>query len=164
MKRAKRRYEYKPRQPDTQLHRRRSYEIDEEIQSRKMPLGELIRRGAPFTDEQRALMAEMADRLTTPKKRGGQKKTVLSPKEEIERRAAKIVARMLNHESRRKANGSLEDGVLDELIDRVLDLLGEDGWLDDLRLAPHELDLMRENVRSALTHGKRSRARIPPSR
>jgi len=128
-----------------------------------VPLGDLIRRGAPFTDEQRALMAEMADRLTAPKKRGGQKKTYFSPKEKIERLATRMVAKMRDHDTRRKANGALEDGVLDELIDRVLSQLGEDGSLHGLDIDDHHATLMRENIRSVLTHGKRDKSRTPPS-
>ncbi len=161
----KRRFSYQQRASSTIETRLRSYKVDEDIRKR-VALGDLIRAGAPFTDEQRHAMASMADTLEKPRKRGEKRKNLPSAIREVELTAISLAKReradwKMKQPDLLKKNGELPDGQLDRIIVAVFDRLGDDGSLDGLRVTDAQFELMQENVRAALTHGKRQKARVP---
>jgi hypothetical protein len=157
MKRRKK-FVYRP-QPDDKLKSRlETHEIDEAISTRKMSLGDLLRLGAPRTEEQREALAAMADRLMMPKKRGRPRGSASSPKHDAERMIVAIVRRERNRLKR--VNGkALTPGDLDKMIDRVCNDLADIGAFHGLGIDESQAELMRADIRGALTHGKRDKAR-----
>lgn len=132
-----------------------SYEIDIALRDRTLTLGQLIRKGAPLTDAQRKQMAMMADRATLPKKRGRPRGSALTPKQKVERLVIRLVQG--SRSKYRTAGTDLPRGMLDQMIEDALELVGNDGELHGLEITNEQAKFMRENIRSALTHGKRDK-------